>query len=598
MARRYHQGPIREVSVDDWATAAMRAGTDPADTAFTEARTTGLPIKIPPGTWVLEQAHPLVANGQRWLGAGDQSIIKPVGNFNIFEFGFTGGGLFDVYIDGALQTGGYVIYSAAGNRLVFSGIKGTSPYNLAYVQQANQATFRDFWVSGVRGSAMFSLYGSPALRSDVIDFRNVTVSADIAIAEASRAKGLIWDGNIHTVDTTGLRLIAPSIGLHCLNSAGGTFPNEAPAFGDFKGLQIDFPALQGILLESSLDMKFTQPYVANCLQGEGISIGAQAKEGSILGGIIENNFKEGIVAAGEDWEFAGVRCALNSLGAYGSYSGIRVTGARNKFSGCHSGLRYSTGAIQKFGLENASGATDTSWAGGYLGGNIIEPWHDADGTLTVVGAAGTRLSVTNSMLIGTAAGFGARLGCTVSGGGIASPTVTAAGRHYSVAPTLFAFDPASTGSGFTGTATVNAAGGVASWVVNTPGSGYSAGSFVYALAGSGEAIIRPYSSSNVSGRLYGSGSGGVFLANDQGGLLLAANVANTVNYIETIGVGTGSSPAVAAIGTDANLDLLLRGQGTGVVDLSVVAAGSAGALAGYAVLKVNGVSVAIPFHTP
>jgi hypothetical protein len=73
-----------------------------------------------------------------------------------------------------------------------------------------------------------------------------------------------------------------------------------------------------------------------------------------------------------------------------------------------------------------------------------------------------------------------------------------------------------------------------------------------------------------------------------------------VNGVDLQGAATGVAPAIVVIGTDANIDLALNGQGTGRISLAKQMANwldAVGATAGNAVqFQANGVSVDIPIH--
>lgn len=563
MSRRFHQGRIRQVSLEDFG--GDSTGTDPSDDAMTLALATELPVSIPPGTWLFEGSHALIADGQTVLGVGSQTIIKPSGSFDLFTIsgGLIGCEIGDFHLEGALQSGGWIVHMANHARTIIRNIKGNSPYNGFYSQQVNQLTFKDLWLQGFRGDvAMFHVFGSPAIRSDVVEFRNVTASADSGIAAASRVTGLIWDGNVHTVSTSGLKLITPRKGLWTKNTNGGAFPATTPAFGRFNDFQVDYPAEQGIELEEGWDMKFVAPYLNNSVAECGMHIGANCALVQVVSPQVQGNAKEGIVTDGEDCTIVGAEAVLNSLGSLGVYDGIRNTGARNKFIGCHAGRRISTGEVQRYGFNNDTGATETSWSGGYLGG-VLEPWNDADGTIVSLTAAGSLLSVMNGLLMGSAAGYGARCTGTISGGAVTAVTVTAGGRYYAGVPGVFAFDPAGTGSGFVGTATI-VSGVITAVAVTTPGSNYSAGTVIYVVAASSEPFVRPYSTTaNIIQHVGGKGTGGVVLETDTGTLASFAGVAGAVNYAEMVSAATGGPPLLTAGGADTNIALGYVAKGSG-----------------------------------
>jgi hypothetical protein len=649
MSRRFHQGRIRQVSLEDFG--GDSTGTDPSDDALALALETELPVSIPPGTWLFNATHPLLADGQTVLGVGSQTIIKPSGNFNFLTIsgGLIGCEIGNFHYDGALQSGGYIVYASNHGRTIIRNIKSTSPFDGFYSEQVNQLTFKDLWLQGFRGTMMFNLFGSPALRSDVIEFRNVTASADQSVAAASRAVGVNWDGNIHTVSCTGLKIITPRKGIWTQNTSGGTFPATTPAFGRLVDVQVDYPEEEAIRAEEYWDFKVVAPYTNNSVSECGQYWGANGALAQVIGAQVQGNAKEGIVNLGADNTFTSCETVLNSLSSVGLYDGIRNAGARGKFIGCHSGLRISTGEVQRYGFNNDSGATATAWTGGYLGG-VREPWNDADTTIETLTAAGSRLSVVNGLLMGSAAGYGARLTGNVGGGAISTVTVNSGGKFYAGTPGVFAFDPAGTGSGFSATATI-VAGVITAIAVSNAGSGYSAGTIVYVVAASTEPSIWPYSTAtNVGTHISGQGTGGVTLdagtgrvasfagvassvnyleftpnivnnaplltsagsdaaisigyvakgsgshlfTSGNGFSLITAAAASSVNYVTVLGQAAGSHPIVAAAGSTTDLNLRLLPQGAGGVDINGPAtAGAAGASLGYATILYNGAPVKI-----
>lgn len=597
------------VSVKDSAYGAVGDGTEDDTAAFLAARDTGQPVFVPPGTYRIEGSVATTVTGQGWIGIPGQSIVRPVGNFNAFTFG--GGSdrcsIYGIHFDSSLQTGGYCVYVSNSHRFSFEKCTGSSPYNIFYAEQTNTCTLKDLWFNGARGDYLFRLFGSPSLRSDIVTFENVKASTDGAIAAASRAAGLVVDGNVHTVTTNGLYLITPLRGLQTLNTAGGTFPTQTPSFGRFHNFQVDFPSLEGFDLQVAWDYQFTIPYVANSLAEEGIVIGASCVQGAFFGGFVTGNAKDGIVCGGKDWNFNGTLVFANSFAAatLGTHDGVRCTSTaeRVKFSGCHSGDREGVGATQRWGFLAEAGATNVAWHGGYLGGNLQGPWRDETGVGSnnfEATAQGSQIAVMNDILMGTAAGFGATAHPTINGSGVVTGiTVDTGGNHYQAVPSVFIFDPTGAGSGFTGTAVVSATGVITGVTVNTGGSLYSSSSKIFFRPQAIEPTIRPYAvaAPNVNIHLAGKGTGATIMRSDNGILFVAADIgAASANYLQAIPGASGNSPALIAAGAGTNLDLLLRPKGTGALDLGGSIDGSAGALSGYLIVTIGGTPVKIPYY--
>lgn len=628
---------------------ADNTGTVSAVSAINLALSTGQGIWIPIGDYLIDGALLMPNHGQSVYGEGQGVNFILDGTFDVWVISGTGCLITNISYTGTNHTG-FIQSIEGGNRTIISNQTGSACYNWGYVEGANQTTFQNIWSAGHRGDAIFHLYGDPALRSDVVVFENVTCSADSGIAIASRATGLLWDGNVHTVDTNGLRFVTPRRGVWTQNTGGGSFPNETPAFARFNNFQVDFPGQEAIYLETGWDMNFMQPYTNNSVEECGIYIGTNCSLGSIVASQTQANAKEGMVIEGTDFQIIGCNVAVNSLSSLGTYSGIRTTSnsRRIEFSGTHSGLRAGTGAVQAYGWDNESGSEGNSWYGGYLGGNLIEAWRN-DAALTndnfAVSAIGSAMSVISNLASGTASGWGATLSGTIVAGAITAVSVVDSGYWYSGVAQVFAFDPTGSGSGFTGTVNLNANGTVASITVNTTGSLYDPDTILYIRQAGGEPYVKPYyPGSNINLMLRGTGSGGLVGENDQGTLFSVVNVPNSVNSLQAIagataspvilsaagtdtdislgfvaksagflyaanggglsflataapssvnyltfsGQATGNDPTVSATGTDANINLALIPKGTGTLVVGGPTAGAAGALAGYLIIEHGG----------
>jgi hypothetical protein len=75
------------------------------------------------------------------------------------------------------------------------------------------------------------------------------------------------------------------------------------------------------------------------------------------------------------------------------------------------------------------------------------------------------------------------------------------------------------------------------------------------------------SSTNTSFKFEAKGTGSIQLASGGGTQTVVSNTASAVNYLQLTGATTGAAPTISAQGSDANINLVLQGKGTGVVAL-------------------------------
>jgi hypothetical protein len=177
--------------------------------------------------------------------------------------------------------------------------------------------------------------------------------------------------------------------------------------------------------------------------------------------------------------------------------------------------------------------------------------------------------------------------------------VSAAGVNYGAAPSIVAFDPAGTGSGFTATATVSGTGTITAIAVTNGGAGYSAGTLVVARSAASVPTLRSRfpGQPNVSAKIAANGAGTVFLGNAQGiGFSATAIDASTVNYLVARGRAIGASPDIIAAGSASNIDVGIVPKGTGLLSVSGPTVGTAGALVTYLTVRIGGTPYNIPLY--
>lgn len=523
------------------------------------------------------------------------SVLKPVGNFDaiVVDDGAEGVNIENMRISGAGMTGGNVFNIADGARTNINNILGASVWNIGLAQKFNLLEFTNLWFFGCRGEHAFKLSGTPSLRGDVVEFNNVTASASSSVTYANRMVGLIWEGNIHTVTTHGLRFVVPSMGILIRSAGGGSFPAQQPAFMFAHDIEVDYPYYESLKIDNCYSVKIVNFYGSNSVTASAVTINTGAKSGSIANGFFHGNNKEGMVIDGDDWQITGTESSLNSLpiGNLAKYAGIRIGANANRinFAGCHSGDVDGSGATQSYGLLIEAGATNITW-NGYLGGNLYYPYKDntTSNANVSISAQGGAVTIDNNLAYGVVDGFGAEASPTIASGVITAVTVTNQGYSFTSAPQVFAFDPNGTGAGATFAATLTG-DKVTSISVVTGGASYSADTVIYFRPLNNSVTLRPYSnaSANLILRARAKGNGTVDLGNDGGTGLLVFAESNSKNYLTAKGNIAGGAPQIFCAGTDTNIDLSLLPKGTGKIQLSTPYVNTPSTITGYIEIKDN-----------
>lgn len=211
-------------------------------------------------------------------------------------------------------------------------------------------------------------------------------------------------------------------------------------------------------------------------------------------------------------------------------------------------------------LENTAIGGTTPAAGTFtnltVNGNTVIG--DASGdSITYKSAAWT---FTNSPTVtGTWANLGSVTTCDINGGTIDGSTIGGAS--------------AAAGT-FTDATATNFYGGYAR--MEAP-SGTAIGIDIKARASDNAAALRFTNNafSAAQGHIWSFSSGSLYF--DTGATALnyqfvVVHTASAVNYVAVTGAATGGDPAVVAVGSDTNVDLIIGGQGTGLVRLANSAA--------------------------
>ncbi len=553
---RYKRMLGHEGSVDPvwWIAAGLSPGA-----AMPAALATGNSVEVPAGRFKITASIVLSNPGQMFRGQGADTILEIEGDFDLFIFtgNVEGCEVGDFRIDGADHSGGYLFAIRTAHRVLVENIEGYVGWSGLYVEGANFTTFREVFIFGLFGECMIQAYGTPTLRSDVITFDNVVISAMPFIPPEERPWGFIHDGNVHTVDGDALRMVNPRRGVWVRATAPGTSVNDgtAPSFWAVNNVQVDFPTYQGFYAEIGWALKISSSYFSNSLMTENVYVGPGVLMGSLIGGDVLGAAKEGIVIGAKDFQILGVTVAGNSWGpgSYGKHAGVRVVGSarRVSFAGVKSGRYDTVGATQSIGLDIELGAEEIKWVGGNLAGNLV-PWRDRSGNDTnSIDAAGSKHSLIQGVLISREIGLGATLEPVVTGGAIPTVNVTYGGLKYDPAhpPVPFAMDfSAEPGAGWAGHVVISAAGVITAVVTDTPGEGYDPDNTVIGLNHiGGLPIVQPHAN-DAQATIAASGVGGVLLKNGRGTLAQFANLPDSVNYWQLIGTQDGAPAILSAEG--------------------------------------------------
>jgi hypothetical protein len=234
-------------------------------------------------------------------------------------------------------------------------------------------------------------------------------------------------------------------------------------------------------------------------------------------------------------------------------------------------------------------AAATASVNGYL---TSTDWSTFNAKLTSGGALGTPSSGTVTNLTGTASiNINGTVGATTPGTGAfttlsASSTVSGTGfTNYFASPPAIGGTSAAAGS-FT---TLNSSGatrlggllGNQSLQVNNVASAVNYAQVVGAVTTGTPVISAQGSDTNISLRYQPKGTGSsLFLGGDGTAQFLISSTVTAVNFFQVYGSPTGSSPALNAIGTDTNINIIFTPKGSGTLQFGTYTAGIV-AQAGY-----------------
>lgn len=556
-----------------------QGGTDNA-AAINAALATGLAVSLPAGDCRLTAGLVSQATGQIARGQGPgRTRLFPSGNFDIFTAtgGVYGAGLQDVTIEAGGMTGGTALVVNNADRTNFRNVIIHNPWNYLSVKKANTTTVETGFVNNARGTAIVSLYGDASNRSDVVRLTNLALSGNAT----ARPTGILWDGNVNTLEINSVGIVNAGIGLKTQNTAGA----GAPAFLFANDLEIDFPQAQAVWLGAGEGFWFSNLYAQGSATSHGFQVDSGVVRTSVHGGKISANALAGVLNNGSDTQIDGASVYGNSKTTPGAWSGV-TAGATSVDLAVRSRIGDIGTATQRYGVEALNGAIRTNTSGSNLIGNLLGEWYDGsgggNGSFVATGNTASPVSLASNVIASTVAGIGAQISLTVSGGAVTAATVQNGGRGYTSAPS--AVLSGGGGSGAMVTLAVSA-GVVTGATVTAGGSGYTSAPLLYVSPAAATPIIRSYSHSSAKVALTMRAQGGsqVLIGNDNGTFLEVfdsqARFGNATNVNGTYGGIHVASPSSFSTAGDSQASLhVLRAQGTGTrrLDAAGLNAGTGG----------------------
>ena len=114
--------------------------------------------------------------------------------------------------------------------------------------------------------------------------------------------------------------------------------------------------------------------------------------------------------------------------------------------------------------------------------------------------------------------------------------------------------------------------------------------------------LTPSTTGGTAIAIAGGSTGGMTLATSGGVQFAVGHTASAVNYVSAKGGATGTGATISALGSDANIDLIVTPKGSGQFNISGTAATTAGTPASfsanrYIAIKINGTSYYLPIAT-
>jgi Pectate lyase superfamily protein len=346
-------------------------------------------VLFPLGTYKTTGALQCSSSHIVFLGIGQGSIIRPIGDFDTIFFAapgntyIYGNRIVDILFDEAGKTGGRTIVGQYVAQFHAMRVYGGSGWNGWHFHNFNNVTLDHCRFESYRGNYYGRVTGGGAGvgkgRSDVLRLFGLVLGGE-------RKPGMIGidiDGFVHTVNGWGVHLI--NIGAQGLLARNTLGAEDDPTFFTFDDLECDYPDLECIRLDAGQRFFFNNAQL-NGTRGaaSNIYIGANVRGASFTGGFSSGAQQAGISIDGQDVTLSAMHFYFNSSpefgGAKNAYPGI-LLGMASKdvtVTGCRSG-QEATKDYQRSGCQVDTTADGFVIVGNDFRYNVMSGVHNGAG---------------------------------------------------------------------------------------------------------------------------------------------------------------------------------------------------------------------------
>ena len=388
------------------------------DTAsFALALLSGLPVYVPPGTYKITAPLTISTNGQSVFGNGQfQSVIAPVGNFNVFTMAnaVDGPAVEKLSINCAAMTGGFALSVMGADRWRFRDIRILSGWSVVYCQASNNGLIENVYASNLKGSVVIRWFGNALFRSDGLDVVNSYFSADASVSTTQI--GFDWDGNCWSPHFYTVLFLDGARGIWKRNTSGAAL---AGGLGNFVNVNCEDQAEYSVYIEDAQGYAFVNSYLFGA-DIDAFYIGATASDirvsNSIVGGT--NGYAFNIQSGAREISVSNCDLTSSTLGAWIDFGG----GSNNNI--CFDSNQGSNVEVANQVYQATAGwgaaATATISAGAVTGLTLNRAgWnYESPPLVSFIGGGGSGASAT----------------ATVSGGKVTGFTLVGGGTGFTSAP--------------------------------------------------------------------------------------------------------------------------------------------------------------------